>query len=126
MKWRPIKTAPKDRLILLSCNEHPEYPPYVCVGRWIDIPHTNEVHWLLMPEHLRTPPNFLSKDITTLEQLATAHKADGHWHDGYVGIMQGHGVGQEWQAWEFRGGILFRPTHWMPLPQSPKTRIKKS
>lgn len=112
MKWRPIKTAPKDKLVLLSCKERPEYPPYVCVGRWIDVPHFNEIMW------------YHSKDerinfdvIKTIDDLYAQSKADGHWADGYVGILRG-GDGRE--CHDMRGGILFHPTHWMPLPNPPK------
>lgn len=45
MKWRPIKTAPEDKIILLAeppINHH-EYMWTVMQGRWIDIPHTNSI-----------------------------------------------------------------------------------
>jgi len=116
MKWRPIKTAPKDKLILLSCEEHPEYPPYVCVGRWIDVPHTNTLRSFLAKD------GNINSDIQTLEQLLEAEAKDGHWHDGYVGVMECHGHHQTVRTWEFRGGILFHPTHWMPLPEPCKKK----
>ncbi len=120
MRWRPIKTAPKDRLILLSCEENPEYDPYVCVGRWCDVPHTNEINWLLAGD------SRLSSEIKTLDDLNRISKRDAHWHDGYPGIMQGGNGIQSWFSWEFRGGILFRPTHWMPLPEPPVKRRKRA
>jgi hypothetical protein len=118
MKWRPIKTAPKDKLILLASDEHPEYPLYVCVGRWIDIPHTNTLHSFYAKD------GRVSEDIKTVEQLLAVEKKNGHWHDGYAGIMESWSTEGKVNTWEYRGGILFRPTHWMPLPKPP-TRIKR-
>lgn len=117
--WRPIKTAPKDCLVLLSCDENPEYPPYVCVGRWIDVPHTNEIHSFFARD------GRISDNIKTLADLQAQAKKYAHWGDGYVGIMQGFGSGETWRSHEFRGGILFRPTHWMPLPKPPTKRKRK-
>lgn len=117
MKWRPIKSAPRDCLVLLSCNEHPEYPPYVCVGRWIDVPHFNEVMWL----HNRDQR--LSPDIKTRDDLDATAKVVGHWSDGYPAILR-DGDGR--QCYELRGGILFHPTHWMPLPNPPKPRRRRT
>lgn len=117
MRWRSIKSAPKDRLVLLSCNEHPEYPPYVCAGRWIEVPHSNEVHWLLTGDHR------ISADLKTLDDLTKQAQRDAHWCDGYPAIMRGGDGTRSWESWEMRGGILFRPTHWMPMPESP--RFKK-
>lgn len=97
MRWRPIKSAPKDRLVLLACWENQE-DYYVCVGRYIDCPHTN----------------------TLIEAWRAGKEVDKTrifkgWHDGYPGIMTGN-LGK---SWELRSGILFRPTHWMPLPNPP-------
>ena len=111
MRWRAIKSAPKDKLILLSCNENPEYQPYVCVGRWIDVPHFNEVIWL----HQRDER--LSKDVKTRDDLDRIAREQAHWADGYLGIMRD---GEGRQCYDMRGGVLFRPTHWMPLPKPPK------
>lgn len=118
-RWQPIKTAPKDRLVLLSCNEHPEYPSYVCVGRWIDVPHTNEIHSFFARD------GRLNDKIKTLADLQCVAKENAHWGDGYPGIMEGFGHCGSWHSWEFRGGILFRPTHWMPLPKPPSPRPLK-
>ncbi len=114
--WRPIKTAPKDCLVLLSCNENPEYPPYVCLGRWIDLPHTNQVHSFFAHD------GRIADNIKALDDLNACAKKEAHWGDGYVGIMQGSFMGQDYFSHEFRGGILFRPTHWMPLPKPPIRR----
>lgn len=116
MNWRPIKTAPRDRLVLLSCMENPEYGPYVCVGRWIDVPHTNSVHSFFAHD------GRVSDTIKTLDDLKAQAQKDGHWGDGYLGIMKGSFQMQDYSSWEFRGGILFRPTHWMPLPKGVKIR----
>lgn len=122
MKWRPIKSAPKDRLILLSCDENPEYPPFVCVGRWIDVPHFNCVQWLLCPPDKRQPANFVRADIQTLDDLMKDAKKNPYWHYGYVGILKG---GDGYECYDMRGGIVFRPTHWMDLPEPPKTKRRK-
>jgi hypothetical protein len=116
MKWRPIKTAPKDKLILLSCDEVPNGTPYVCVGRWIDVPHFNQIMSFMSND------GRLSENVKSIDDLYTIAKKDAHWADGYVGILRG-GDGRE--CYEMRGGILFRPTHWMPLPKPP-TKKKKS
>ena len=107
MKWRPIKSAPKDRQILLACLENEEYGYYVTQGRWIDVPHTN----LYLEKWKEGGRN--AQDICV----------DPHWHDGFVGIME-HGGAGSGRTWEFRGQILFNPTHWMPLPEPPKRRKK--
>lgn len=118
MKWRPIKSAPKDTLVLLSCNENSEYPPYVCVGRWIDIPHSNQIHSFYARD------GRLADSIKTLADLQAVAKKDAHWADGYIGIMQGGCGSENYFSHEFRGGILFHPTHWMPLPKPPKVKRK--
>jgi hypothetical protein len=107
MKWRPIKTAPRDRQILLACMENGE-DFYVTQGRWVDVHHSNTVHdaWrkdLSIPSH---------KVIESLPKPAA------HWMEAHVGYMEGT-LGT---TYETRGGILFRPTHWMPLPEGPKSR----
>lgn len=119
LRWRDIRTAPKDCLVLLSCMENPEYGPYVCVARWIDVPHTNSVHSLFDKD------GRLSEEIKTLEDLNQQAEQTAYWHDGYPGIMEGCGHGESWLSWEYRGSILFNPTHWMPLPKGIKSRKRR-
>lgn len=109
--WRPIKTAPKDKLIILAQPPHSygEYPWTVMQGRWIDVPHTNEVNTALVegrnPEEIKTWP---------------------HWAGCYDGIMQTHchGQGDQMYSYEPRPVVLY-PTHWMPLPTPPKGKYKQ-
>jgi hypothetical protein len=109
-KWRPIKTAPKDKLILLAQPPHNygEYPWVVMQGRWIDIPHSNEVHKCLL-------------DGTPIPK-APVHP---HWAGTYDGIMQNHGDRCDGVlSYEARSLVMY-PTHWMPLPEPPKGKYKQ-
>jgi hypothetical protein len=96
-RWRPIATAPKDRLILLAEPQNGEYPWLVLFGRWIDVPHTNEV-------------------ISSLRENRATRKTTG-WFGSYPGIMQ-HTGSLDNLSYEERG-LFFQPTHWKPLPNPP-------
>jgi hypothetical protein len=104
VRWRPIKTAPKDKLILLSCDENPEYPPYVCLGRWVDVPHSNA----------------LIEAWRAHKQVDKERIFPG-WRESHIGVLGGN-LGC---SWEYCGCILFHPTHWQPLPEGAKTRRRR-
>lgn len=108
-KWRPIKTAPKDQQILLACLENCE-DFYVCQGRWVDVPHSNT--WTAIWRANAHLP------MAEIDKLA-AKNVEGHWMEAHIGIMQ-HNTGSH--TYEHRGGILFRPSHWMPLPKAPTSK----
>lgn len=102
MKWRPIKTAPKDAMILL-CYESfsDDMARVVSMGRWVQWPHTNAVHAALAKGE---------------NPLALDH--EGRWEIAYVAIMD-HGGRWEGKSFQERGCTV-EPTHWMPLPQPSK------
>ncbi len=111
-KWRPIKTAPKDQMILLA--EH--YPNgengwNVFEGRWIEIPHENEV--------------FPSRDCSLIDcvnpvAIWNNAKQNGHWSVVYPAIF-GYSLGQYWRA----KSIIVYPSHWMPSPKPPTKKPKR-
>jgi hypothetical protein len=108
--WRPIKTAPKDRQIILATPPHSdEYGWEVMQGRWIDVPHTNEIHKALMEG--KNPAEI---------------PVDPGWVGCYHGIMQSHcyGPGDLALSYQDRPVALY-PTHWMPLPNPPKGKYKQ-
>lgn len=104
MNWRPIKTAPKDKQILL-CYEgfSGDGEMFVNQGRWVDVPHTNQITQAL-----------------AINQNPSEIKRDGQWEIAYVAIME-HGGRWNGRSFEERGTNI-DPTHWMPLP--PPTRVK--
>lgn len=110
MKWRPVKTAPKDKLILLA---QPPYNPgddpwVVMQGRWVDMPHSNQVM-----KHLREGT------------MASIPKPpyDPGWEAHYPGIMQHGGM---WHGYTYEPReVRLHPTHWMPLPKPPTGRFKQ-
>lgn len=108
MKWRPIKTAPKDKIILLAEPPHSdEYPWTVMQGRWIELPHTQTVMQSLR-ENKPVP----------------AAPVNPAWLGCYHGIMQGGSQLYAGLSYEERPLVL-KPTHWKPLPLPPKTRGKR-
>lgn len=110
MKWRPIKTAPKDKLILLAQPPvNPiEYKWVVMVGRWIDVPHLNEVL-----ECLRNK-----------QPISSAAVLPG-WLACYHGIMiSTRGSGRDVKSYDERPLVMY-PSHWMPIPDPPKGRFKQ-
>lgn len=102
MKWRPISSAPHNELILLAADEDAEYPVVVTVGRYIDCPSTDEYN------HLWETGNRDARNIPVTP----------HWRDSRVAILEHSGAGNG-NTWELRGGKLYNPTHWMPLPKPP-------
>lgn len=101
MKWRPIKTAPKDRHVLLR------YPSFadpetdvVTQGCWIEHHHSSVVMELL--ERGLDPSK-----VTPVSG----------WRVAYVAILQ-HGGRWRGLAFEARS-CWVEPTHWMPLPEVP-------
>lgn len=108
LRWRPIKTAPKDRLILLAQPPHSdEYSWVVMQGRWIELLHSNELHTALraggpIPE-----------------------SSAGRWLGCYHGIMNSHGERVDGiQTYEERPLCLY-PSHWMALPGHPRGKHKQ-
>lgn len=132
MKWRLIKSAPKDQFILLAQPpyNHDDYRAgdpnkgwFVAMGRWIDVPHSHAIHSLLRRQ-MGHEERFLPPEITTLGQLAKAALKDGHWNITYEGIMEGGNASISYRSHESRPNRVY-PTHWMPLPLPPKGRHKR-
>jgi hypothetical protein len=103
VRWRPIKTAPKDRHILLrypSLSDNGK--TYVNQGRWVDVLHQNVLE------------KFLSEG-RKIDIPETPH--DGHWAIAYVAILEHGGA---WIGYTFENrGCRVAPTHWLPLPDAP-------
>ena len=105
--WRPIKTAPKDRLILLAQPPHSkDYPWLIMQGRWIDLCHSNFIrHALSANKPIPEPP------------------INPCWLGAYPAILQYGGL-YEGFAYEECPIVLY-PTHWCPLPSPPRPRKSK-
>lgn len=118
MKWRPIKTAPKDRLIILAQPPHEEGGEWtVLQGRWIDVPHTHELRLLW------SDPAQLQAGCRTVEALQKSAKEDAYWVALYDGIMVSYGMAlKDVHSHEPRP-LLMNPSHWMPLPPAPKLNL---
>lgn len=99
-----MKTAPKDKQIILADDYGDGI--YVTQGRWVDVPHTNEL--------MRSWQDGKTKNADEIP-------AKGFWREGHVGIMD-HGGACSGRTWEARTDILFNPVGWMPLPEPPKRR----
>jgi hypothetical protein len=104
VRWRPIRTAPKDEIILLAEPPNPARDNwFVMTGRWITLPHTNEL-MKAMKEH---------KPITKIEP---------HWLACYPGIMV---LGGAYNGKTHEGrDYIMHPTHWMPLPNPPRGKFR--
>lgn len=103
MKWRPIKNAPRDEQILLAVPTGDGDDKWVTQGRWSQLPHSNDLMKSWQDGGTRN---------------ADEIPADGHWREAHIGHMQHAGACDGW-TWEARTSILFKPTHWMPLPKPP-------
>lgn len=104
MKWRPIKTAPKNEMILLAQPPTPAKETWtVLQGRWITVPHTNAI-------------------MNAVENQQPMPKAEPHWIVAYPGIMDLGGA-YNGKSYEDRS-MIFYPTHWMPLPPAPKVKTR--
>jgi len=104
MKWRPIKSAPKDQHIILrypSFEDHKQ--DVVNQGRWVDCHHVHVV-----------------SDIRRQGKNPDTVPTEGHWEIAYVAVIQHGGA---WTGHSFQEkGVRVEPTHWMPLPSIPKRR----
>lgn len=111
LRWRPIKTAPRDQIILLAQPPHnpDEYGWYVCQGRYLDIAHVNEVHVCLR------------EGKPVVGQMGGFHP---HWAATYDGIMDIGTAHASYKGYESRSNIVY-PSHWMPLPPPPRGRYKQ-
>jgi hypothetical protein len=100
MRWRQIKSAPKDGTMILLAepigNGAEGYN--VWWGRWIDVPHENRRDEKLDRED------------------------DEAWIASYAAV---YSSGADDAAWHLKPIIVFRPTHWMPTPAPPKVRTKR-
>ena len=106
--WRPIKTAPKDQIILLAQPPHSdEYPWTVMQGRWIEQPHTQ-----VMLKCLRE------------NQPVPVAPVNPCWLGCYHGLMRGGSHLYDGLSYEERPLVLY-PTHWRPLPEPPQPRKLK-
>lgn len=101
-----MKTAPKDEQILIA----DDYGEGICVtqGRWIDVPHSNEL-----------TSSWTKGGTRNAQEIP----CEGRWMGCHAGIMD-HGGACSGQTWEARPFILFHPVGWMPLPKPPKMRRK--
>lgn len=100
-RWRPIRTAPKDRMIQLAWTDNGvEWS--VLPGRWIDVHHRNYVTDCIV-HGLKVHP-----------------VVEGHWQCSYLAILQhGNGSRQETSYGE-ASSIVFHPVYWQPLAAPPK------
>lgn len=105
MKWRPIHTAPKDEAILL-CYLGADQKSFVCQGRWVDVPHDNE----------------LNSAIVNGRQL---RPVSPHWEIAYVAIQNGYVNGDYTCRSYSPQSHRVSPTHWMPLPAPAKGAVKR-
>jgi hypothetical protein len=108
-RWRPIKTAPKDQIILLAQPpfNYGEHKWVVMQGRWVNLPWQSEVLDAL-------------RDGT---EVPTAARFP-HWCVTYDGIMEGAAGMKSYHFHESRSYIVY-PTHWAPLPEPPRGRYKQ-
>lgn len=103
MRWRQIKTAPKNEHILLK------YPSFADDGKmianqgiWVDVAHTNIIQAKL---NKGQNPDYLEPELT-----------EGHWEVAYVAILQ---YGGHWNGKSFEPrSVRVEPTHWQPLPKT--------
>ncbi len=106
--WRPIKTAPKDRLILLAQPpfESAEHDWLVIQGRWIapEVPHQNEI-------------------IAAFNERREVRLGDcGRWLSYYPAFYSGDPIHQRTLN---VGVVVVYPSHWQDLPAPPKGRYKR-
>ena len=105
MNWRPIRTAPKDELILL------QYPSFtdqgdsvVCVGRWIEYPSYR-----------------MASDAISKGMVPDPSKYNRGWIICYPALYS-HSRWRDGHSWEIKT-IVVEATHWQPLPKAPVTNI---
>lgn len=108
-KWRPIRSAPKDRTQVLIAAVNGDGDYFVCEARWVDVPHNNEL--------MKSWENGGTRDAQKIP-------AKAYWRDGRAAILD-HGGACTGKTWEARSDIIFHPTHWMPLPNPPTKRKLK-
>lgn len=107
MRWRPIKSAPKDQSILLSFTGSDGEERFAAEGRWIECPPEGYV-MRLWGEGKKDKIEWTTK---------------GHWEVARVAILQ-HGGALDGYSFEARSWEPYDITHWMPLPKP--TRGPKS
>lgn len=94
MKWKPIKTAPKDQQIIISYRGG-SGEPYSGQGRWVNWPST------------------LAAERFEAHGTPIPSCDEGHWEIAYIAVIEhSRGMPLTWETKNYR----CEPTHWMPLP----------
>ncbi len=113
MKWRPIKTAPKDGTDIIL--RYPSFgddtdPDAVCEGRWVtEVNHQAFEKWW-----------FETRLIGAPELKAP----EPHWEVAYVARIEHYGAwfGETYEPRSYK----VEPTHWLPLPPRPRATRRHS
>ncbi len=101
--WRDMRSAPKDRLVLLAVpHSGGEDVLLVNFGRWTDKPYSAELH-----------KSWHAGGTTNAEDLPRSPR----WLACHVGIMD-HGGACSGNTVEYRG-YLVHPKYWAELPETP-------
>jgi hypothetical protein len=108
VRWRPIKTAPKDGTVILLAEPHPggsDIDWWVTQGSWVDammeVPSSTVLRgW----ERIHCEPQWLTYHTA----IMTGSKEQDY-HDSFHAKI-----------------ILLNPSHWMPIPNPPKMNPDKA